>query len=63
MLVCSHSFFWRGACEFPNIIIVAKKVNKQVEVNFIINRDHGKKSRETRIVIYTCRCSSGNYGN
>ena len=25
-----HSFFWSGTCEFTNIIIVTKKVNKQV---------------------------------
>jgi len=30
--ICGNSFFWSGACEFTNIMIVAKKVNKQVYV-------------------------------
>ena len=27
--------------------------------NFTGNRDHKNKSKETRVVAYTCRCSSG----
>ena len=27
-IIRGHSFFWSGACEFTNIIIVTKKVNK-----------------------------------
>ena len=49
------------SCEFANIIIVAKKVNKQV---LVILQSIGIipiKSRETRSVIYTCRYSSGQF--
>jgi len=48
----------------PNILIVTKKVNKQVKGKFVILQSIGIiaiKSSKTKAVIYTCRYSSGHF--
>jgi len=41
----------------PILLTVIKKGNQTKTVN----RDHSNKNRETRVVIYTCRYSSGHF--
>ena len=61
-----HSFFWSGAYEFTIIIITVAKKSKQTSIRKICNflQSIGIiaiKNRETRAVIYTCRCCSGHF--